>query len=125
VALEVVERVHVGEAALLDQLARIRIGVVPPVAVQHDLGAIGARGADLRRRRVRPRPTLRIASPDELVEVFDAFKVTVVFDKANHKLTLAATITPELVPQNEKTPTATGPVGEFVHSGGAIRTRDL
>lgn len=39
------------------------------------------------------RPTLRIASPDELVEVFDAFKVTVVFDKANRKLMLAATIT--------------------------------
>jgi hypothetical protein len=71
------------------------------------------------------RPTLRTAPPDELADVFDAFKATVVFDKANRKLTLAATITPELVPQNQNSPTARGPVGEFVHSGGGIRTRDL
>jgi hypothetical protein len=41
----------------------------------------------------------------------------VVFDKTNRKLTLAAALTGELAAaQNEKTPTAGGPVGEFAHS---------
>jgi hypothetical protein len=71
-------------------------------------------------------PTLRTAAPEELADIFDAFNVKVVYDKANRKLALAATLTDELVwPENEKSPTATGPVGEFVHSGGGIRTRDL
>ncbi len=70
-------------------------------------------------------PTLRTATPEDLADLFDAFNVKVTFDKANQKLTLAATLTGELVFENEKTPTAKGPVGEFVHSGGGIRTRDL
>ena len=62
-------------------------------------------------------PTLRTAAPEELADIFDAFNVKVIYDKANRKLTLAATLTGELVSENEKTPTAKGPVGEFVHSG--------
>ena len=71
------------------------------------------------------RPQLRTAPPGLLADIFDAFKIKVTYDKANRRLTLAATVTPGLVPQNEKTPTEEGPVGEFVYSGGGIRTRDL
>jgi hypothetical protein len=55
-----------------------------------------------------------------LADLFDAFKTKVVYDKANRTLTLAVTLTGELVPQNEKTPTANRPVGEFVYSGGGF-----
>ena len=48
------------------------------------------------------RPTLKTADPEELVELFQAFDVTAVYDKPNRTLELAATVTPELVPENEK-----------------------
>jgi site-specific DNA recombinase len=76
-------------------------------------------------------PALRTAAPEQLAALLKAFDVQVTFDKANRKLTLAATLTSELVAENEATagnensPTPRGPVGEFVHSGGGIRTRDL
>jgi len=47
-------------------------------------------------------PALRTATPEALADIFDAFNVKVVFDKANRKLTLAATLTSELVAENEK-----------------------
>jgi site-specific DNA recombinase len=71
------------------------------------------------------RPTLRTAAPDELADIFDAFDVKIHYDKAGRKLTLAAIVTPELVPENEKPRPPRGQVGEFVYSGGGIRTRDL
>ena len=50
--LQVVERMHVGEAAIADQLLRLLVGLVPDRAVQHDLRAVAARRRDLRRRGV-------------------------------------------------------------------------
>ena len=50
--LLVVERMDVGVAALGDELLRLLVGLVPDRAVQHDLGAVGARRLDLRRRGV-------------------------------------------------------------------------
>jgi site-specific DNA recombinase len=48
------------------------------------------------------RPTLRSADPVELADLFEAFDVTVVYDKPNRRLELSATVTPELVPESEK-----------------------
>jgi hypothetical protein len=48
------------------------------------------------------RPTLRAAAPDELADLFDAFDVTAIYDKPNQTLELRATVTPELVPEDEK-----------------------
>jgi site-specific DNA recombinase len=71
------------------------------------------------------RPTLHSAAPEELAELFEAFDVAVAYDKPNRTLTLAATVAPELVPRNTKPRPAEKLVGEFVYSGGGIRTRDL
>ena len=48
------------------------------------------------------RPTLKAAGPDELADLFNSFDVTVIYDKPNRTLQLAAKVTPELVPHNEK-----------------------
>lgn len=48
------------------------------------------------------RPALKSAGPEELVDLFEAFDVCAVYDKPNHTLELAATVTPELVADNEK-----------------------
>ena len=51
------------------------------------------------------RPTLRGATRDELADLFDAFDafdVTAIYDKPNQTLELRATVTPELVPEDEK-----------------------
>ena len=45
------------------------------------------------------RPRLRVAPPDELAELLKAFDVSLTYDKARRKVTLAATIAPELVPE--------------------------
>ena len=50
--LQIVERVHVGQPAIADELLRLLVGIVPDRAVQHDFGAVAARRRDLRRRRV-------------------------------------------------------------------------
>jgi site-specific DNA recombinase len=44
------------------------------------------------------RPTIATATDGELQEVFRAFDVSILYDKDRQMLTLAATITPELVP---------------------------
>jgi hypothetical protein len=48
------------------------------------------------------RPALRAAAPDELADRFDAFDITAIYDKPNQTLELRATVTPELVPEDEK-----------------------
>jgi hypothetical protein len=66
------------------------------------------------------RPSLRAAEPDELADLFRAFDVKVTFDKANRRLTLAATITPELVPQNEKPRRPEGRSGNSLIAGAGF-----
>jgi hypothetical protein len=44
------------------------------------------------------RPTIATATDDELQEIFRAFDVSILYDKDGQMLTLAATITPELMP---------------------------
>jgi hypothetical protein len=58
------------------------------------------------------RPTLRAAAPDELADLFDAFDVTAIYKT----LELRATVTPELVPEDE-TPTERRPVEDIFHTG--------
>jgi site-specific DNA recombinase len=48
--------------------------------------------------------TLATASPQQLTEIFKAFDVTITYDKATERLRLAATITPELLPQTTTAP---------------------
>lgn len=48
------------------------------------------------------RPTLKTASFEELADLLEAFDVTAVYDKAERTLVLGATVTPELVPDNEQ-----------------------
>jgi uncharacterized small protein (DUF1192 family) len=45
------------------------------------------------------RPTLATAPDDELQKIFRAFDVSIVYDKDGQMLTIAATITPELLPE--------------------------
>jgi site-specific DNA recombinase len=47
------------------------------------------------------RKALKAADDQELADIFAAFDVTVSYDKASQKLDIAATITPELLPQND------------------------
>ena len=48
------------------------------------------------------RPALARYGPAELADLFDAFDVTVTYDKPSHSLELAATITADLVPAPER-----------------------
>jgi hypothetical protein len=48
------------------------------------------------------RKALKTASPERLADIFAAFDVTVSYDKARQQLDLAATVTPELLPQNDR-----------------------
>jgi hypothetical protein len=58
----------------------------------------------------------------ELAEIFEAFDVTATYDKPNCRLQLAATVTPELVPEHEKKDRPGGRAGaEFRHSGAGSR----
>jgi site-specific DNA recombinase len=57
------------------------------------------------------RPALRSASEEELAEILERFEVEAVYDKARRTLELAATITPELVPEAEKTRPPSGRSG--------------
>ena len=50
--LQVVERMHIGQAAVSDELLCFLVRVVPDRAVQNDLGAVAARGGDFRGRRI-------------------------------------------------------------------------
>ena len=70
------------------------------------------------------REALTDASATQLAEIFSAFDVTITYDKENERLNLAATITPELIPDN-KNNRPNGAVADVCHSGGGIRTRDL
>lgn len=47
------------------------------------------------------RQALKTASGEQLADIFDAFDVTVSYDKASQQLDLTATVTPELLPQND------------------------
>jgi hypothetical protein len=47
------------------------------------------------------RKALKTASAEQLTDVFSVFDVTASYDKARQQLDLAATITPELLPENE------------------------
>lgn len=67
--------------------------------------------------------TLASASPIQLAEIFQAFDVTVTYDKAAERLNLAATITPQLLPRNDDDHPS-GAVADVWSSGGGIRTRD-
>jgi hypothetical protein len=48
------------------------------------------------------RPALARYGPDDLADLFDAFNVTVTYDKPTHTLELAATVTADLVPAPER-----------------------
>jgi hypothetical protein len=50
------------------------------------------------------RKVLNLASDEQLARIFRAFDVTITYDKPNRRLTLAATITPELIPKPELSP---------------------
>ena len=60
----------------------------------HEIEALLASLPDLR-------PALARSSPAELADLFDAFDVTVTYDKPSHSLELAATVTAALVPAPE------------------------
>jgi site-specific DNA recombinase len=61
----------------------------------HEIEALLASIPDLR-------PALRRYEPADLAELFDAFDVTVIYDKPSHALELAATVTADLVPAPER-----------------------
>jgi hypothetical protein len=48
------------------------------------------------------RPALKSACDEELADILDRFHVEAVYDKANRTLELAATVTPELMPEPER-----------------------
>src|ERR1035437_943294 len=50
------------------------------------------------------RKVLNLASAEQLARIFRAFDVTITYDKPNRRLNLAATITPELIPEPELSP---------------------
>jgi DNA invertase Pin-like site-specific DNA recombinase len=50
------------------------------------------------------RKVLNLASDEQLARIFRAFDVTITYDKPNRRLNLAATITPELIPEPELSP---------------------
>ena len=47
------------------------------------------------------RKALKTASDEQLADIFGAFDVTISYNKTAQQLDLAATITPELLPQND------------------------
>ena len=61
----------------------------------HEIEALLASIPDLR-------PALARYEPAELADLFDAFDVTVTYDKPSHSLELAATVTADLVPAPER-----------------------
>jgi hypothetical protein len=67
------------------------------------------------------RQALTEASATQLSEIFSAFDVTITYDKENERLNLAATITPELIPDN-KNDRPRRAVADVCHSGGEIET---
>ena len=84
-----------GQRAALDdqrrQLAAHRSNAPQP----HEIEALLASVPDLR-------PALARYGPAELADLFDAFDVTVTYDKPSHSLELAATVTADLVPAPER-----------------------
>ncbi len=84
-----------GQRAALDEQRRqleARRGDAPQ---PHEIEALLATVPDLR-------PALARYEPAELADLFDAFDVTVTYDKPNHSLELAATVTADLVPAPER-----------------------
>jgi hypothetical protein len=61
----------------------------------HEIEALLAPIPDLR-------PALARYGPAELADLFDAFDVTIAYDKPSHSLELAATVTADLVPAPER-----------------------
>jgi site-specific DNA recombinase len=59
------------------------------------------------------RASLKTADPGELADLLEAFDVTAVYDKLGRTLELGATVTPELVPKNEKPRRSGAPSGIF------------
>ena len=89
-----IEELAAQRAALEDQrhqLASDRADKPQP----HEIEALLASIPDLR-------PALAVYGPHDLADLFDAFNITVTYDKPAHTLELAATVTAELVPAPER-----------------------
>jgi hypothetical protein len=70
--------------------------------------------------------TLTTASQAQLAEIFRAFDVTITYDKTNERLNLAATITPELLPDPaDENDRPNGAVADVWSSGDGIRTPEM
>jgi hypothetical protein len=63
------------------------------------------------------RASLQAADPGVLADLFDAFDVTATYDKPNRTLTVAATVTPELVLETEIPDEAVAPSGKSSIAG--------
>ena len=59
-------------------------------------------------------PVSRPPAPKSSRDLLEAFDVTAVYDKAGRTLELGATVMPELVPDQGKTPTERRPVGDML-----------
>jgi hypothetical protein len=66
------------------------------------------------------RASLQAADPGVLADLFDAFDVTTTYDKPNRTLTVAATVTPELVLENENPRRAVAPSGKSFIAGAGF-----
>ena len=66
------------------------------------------------------RNAIRHAEPADLMEVFDAFDVTAVYDTPGTRLELSATVTPELVTDQEKSDRPRGRSQDFVIAGAGF-----
>ncbi len=66
------------------------------------------------------RGSRKTADAGELAELLEAFDVTAVYDKIGRTLELGATVMPELVPDNKKTPRRSGARRGYFHSWGGI-----
>jgi len=63
------------------------------------------------------RPALNAASDEELVEIFRAFDLTITYDKNEQRLHLAATITPELLPNESDRPEGRSQINDIAGAG--------
>lgn len=89
-----IEELAAQRAALEDQRHQL-VSHRPDKPQPHEIEALLTSIPDLR-------PALTCYGPDDLADLFDAFKITVTYDKPTHTLELAATVTAELVPAPER-----------------------
>ena len=66
------------------------------------------------------RDALRTADETELAEIFDAFDVAATYDKPNARLELSATVTTELVTDQEKSDRPEGRSRDSVIAGAGF-----